>query len=371
MATSCYSDEDDEWLLQDEYEHRGSPHRGSPNTRSPSRSPASPASAARFQYTPVPTSATPRRERRPDRYDGKTPWRQYEAHFRAIAELNAWTKEEAAIQLASSLRDGACKILVPRPRDQFGNDRHFTLNELISRLERRYGPGELAEGYLLQLKQRRRKPRESLPELAEHISEMVQQAYPEAPPSFAERMGITHFKDALVESELRAAVHRDKPVTLEAAVLAALEAESYMMSEEQREKPKYVRLAEKGDKKDDEMKERLDRLEKNQDDFIKLMKEMTMRAQESRREPTETRVRRCYICGDKRHLKRNCPYQPPMGNARRSAPGIGGWPQAPQAPAQIGPQSYQNPPYNNSNNNQRQYQNQTTPFQSSQTQPRV
>ena len=167
------------------------------------------------------------KERIPDRFDGTTSWRDYWAHFEACWNLNEWSADEAVFVLAASLSKSACKVLNPKPRDSHGKVRGFTIDELKGRLERRYGPGELADIFLAQLKTRRQDQQESIQELGEAIGELVQQAYPDVPNEFQERVAVVHFTDAIIESEIRATLFRSRPTSLDEATIA-LETESFM-----------------------------------------------------------------------------------------------------------------------------------------------
>ena len=269
------------------------------------------------------------KERVPDRFDGSSPWRDYWAHFKACWDLNEWSDEEAALVLASSLSKSACKVLNPKPKDTRGRERSITIDELRKRLERRYGPGELAESFLAQLKTRRQGSRESIQELGEAIGELVRQAYPEAPNQFLERMGVVHFRDSIMEAEIRAALYRTRPASLDEAIKTATEAESFMEVEAQRDRPRYVRTVEKSETK--EVAERLDRMEKRQDELMRLLTDMTVsQKSESRPERGQMGPIQCYNCSELGHIKRNCPYLRygyPL-NENRSTPGSGRGPAA-------------------------------------------
>ncbi len=351
-------DEIDHWLLQDEYKSQSPEER---RNSSPAPSPTGFGSSPydRYRYSGFGSSAVKRRQRDPDQFEGKTPWNLYWAHFQAVWKLNKWQPEEAADQLAAVLTGGACHVFNPPVFDGDGRERALTIMELVDRLEKRYGPGELAESYLLQLKQRRRKPRETLRELAEAIQELIPRAYPEASTAFGDRMAVTHFKDALTESETRAAVHRARPKTLEEAVLAAMEMESFLKLEEQRERPRYVRRAE-GDGDNSEMKQRLEKLEKSQEELLQLVKTLSVAATDrATARPQPERRRKCYECGSEDHLVRSCPHYRYQGNEGWSAPRSRRWPnqRPPTAPPQRSSFTQPHP--------------QTTPHPQTQTQPRV
>lgn len=327
---NAYSDDETDYLLVDSYSPGHSPLGRSPVSPSmrfndyegeSDEGHSSGFSPKRSPKGEERREAGPRRlrEKIPDRFDGRSPWREYWSHFQACWDLNEWTKEEAAMNLASSLRDGACKVLVPKPIDREGRGRGLTIRELVARLERRYGPGELAESYLTELKQRRRHPKETIQELGENIRELVMQAYPEATVTFAERLAVVHFKDALREAETRAAVHRAKPATLDDAILAALESESFVRAESQRERPRHLRTVQKNVQFDERglLQDRITRLEESQQELVQLVKEMTLN------QAAQSQASRCYGCNRVGHFRRNCPYheqrsawEPQLGQRR-------------------------------------------------------
>jgi hypothetical protein len=92
----------------------------------------------------------------------------------------------------------------------------------------------MAENYLSTLKQRVQKKGENLLDLADDIQQLSLQAYPEAPYNFLERLTIGHFKDAVSDADVRSAIHRNNPKTLDGAVNAALDAENWLKIEKDR-----------------------------------------------------------------------------------------------------------------------------------------
>ena len=47
----------------------------------------------------------------PNKFNGKTPWREYKQHIAACKLANRWTNKEAKVFLAASLQREAVKIL--------------------------------------------------------------------------------------------------------------------------------------------------------------------------------------------------------------------------------------------------------------------
>ena len=249
------------------------------------------------------------KERVPDRYDGTTPFREYWAHFDACWDLNNWSNEEAALILACSLSKSACKVLIPKPKDSRGKERRLTISELKCRLERRYGPGELPESFMVKLQTRRQGLHETLQELGEAIGELVSQAYPDVPDTFLERMAVLHYRDSISDAEIRAALYRARPTSLDNAIKIAVETESWLTIEAQREKSRKVCTVEKMETKTTEVSERLDRMEKHQDELKSWLTDMASSQKAVSSHKRSKRVPlQCFHCHELGHKKSNCPY---------------------------------------------------------------
>ena len=258
------------------------------------------------------------KEREPDRFDGTTSWTEYWAHFDACWELNQWSNEEAALVLAASLSKSACKVLIPKPKGSFGNFRSFTIEELKGRLDRRYGPSGLAESYQAKLNAKRQGPNETLQELGYSIAELVRLAYLDVPNDFMERMSVIHFRDSVTEAEIRSALFRSKPTSLDESIKIAVEADSFLQMEASRDKPRTVGTV-KSCKITNGIGERLAQIEKRQDELVKMLSDLTTSAQRSRERPRRSQMmpRKCFHCHKFGHIKKKCPYRP-----RRDQPSV-------------------------------------------------
>ena len=171
----------------------------------------------------------------PDRFDGTSSWQDYRAHFDSCARINKWGEMTKARFLAASLKGSAQQILT-----DFGAV-DFTYRELVSLLERRFGPGEKAELYLAELRNRQRKPGESLQELGQAMRRLTALAYPEVNRAALDRLARMHFTDAIQDREIKMNIFHAHPLSLEDTIRVALEAESFLEAEKikNRVRPKY------------------------------------------------------------------------------------------------------------------------------------
>ena len=165
------------------------------------------------------------REVIPEKYDGTSSWRSYMTHFEACKQLNEWDDDIAEEWLAARLMGKATRVL-EEDRDGY--------EDLKNLLSAEFGPSDGVENYSAELKSRRRRPGESLKELGQSIKDLVRLAYPELPKTSRDRLGREYFKEALEDAELRQAIFRAKPSSLDEAVAAAKDWELFVKTEKTR-----------------------------------------------------------------------------------------------------------------------------------------
>lgn len=101
---------------------------------------------------------------KPATFDGSASWLDYKSHFEACAALNGWTDREKGLYLAVSLRGNAQGVL-----GNLAGELGRNYNELVRALEDRFAPANQTELYRVQLRERRQKATETLPELGQTI----------------------------------------------------------------------------------------------------------------------------------------------------------------------------------------------------------
>lgn len=158
-------------------------------------------------------------------YDGKVSWEEYFTLFQTASEVHQWTEVTKASMLSLSLRGDALSVLqsIP-PSDRLNYD------ELIKRLEMRFGHRHMEQVYRSQLRGRFQKQNETLQEFEAEIARLVRSAYPTVPDEICESLSIDKFLDGLRESETQQAIKLARPKTLSEALTQALEFEAVKQS---------------------------------------------------------------------------------------------------------------------------------------------
>lgn len=167
-----------------------------------------------------------RRDIRVATYGGSCDWNDYRSHFEACASINGWDEDEKGLYLAASLRGHAQGVLGDLSDDKKG---HY--NHLVRSLEERFAPLYQMELYRVQLKERKQRASESLPELGQTIRRLVNKAYPTAPGEVRETLAKEHFLDAFVNTEMRIKIKQARPIDLNTAVCLAVELETFYKAE--------------------------------------------------------------------------------------------------------------------------------------------
>ena len=265
---------------------------------------------------------------RPPLYDGSTSWDAYIAQFEMLAQLNHWTEVEKATLLVVSLRGAALPVLSNLPADRRSNYR-----ALVTALENRFGTAHQAELHRMKLRNRTRKRDESLAELMEDIERLARLAYPDAAHAMLELLAKDHFIDSLTDEDMKLRIRQNRPESLQQALEAALELESYWLASRQRAIP--VRSAQLDCENDctqsrpqtrtrpsemrpDVLEELQQCINKMQQLFQECMKSQGQKRptkRNSRRSSQSQKQFTCWSCGEAGHIKRNC-----KKRAKRSTP---------------------------------------------------
>ena len=166
------------------------------------------------------------KEIKPATFDGKSSWIDFRSHFDICAELNGWSEQEKGLHLAVSLRGSAQSILGNLHGD---SEKDFT--SLCRALEERFAPANQTELYRAQLRERRQKATETIPELGQDIRRLTNLAYSSAPIEVRETLANEQFVDALVSSDMRLRIKQSRPKDLNDAICHAVELDAFNNAE--------------------------------------------------------------------------------------------------------------------------------------------
>ena len=185
----------------------------------------------------VPQSAPMRVKARP--FGGEISWKDYRSHFERVCRINGW--HEKLDYLWVNLTGTALAYAESLPAATA-----MTYEDLCDALNGRFGVSQRAEVYKSELRSRQRMSGESLPALGQSIRQLVQNAYPGIGMQGCEELAVEKFREALTDSEQRMSVHRSHARSLDEAIKAAMDAESWQISE-RRSTPHRVRAMNVGD----------------------------------------------------------------------------------------------------------------------------
>jgi hypothetical protein len=163
---------------------------------------------------------------KPDRYDGSTPWRDFQLHFDECSYLNKWSQMDKAMFLRVTM-SGTARQAVTDLVKQYPAEQPPTYDQLLDALRKRFDHESQRELYRAKLINCERKPNESLPELASRIRRDVESAYPTYNRMAREDQCIEKFLASLEDTTIRLQVRATRPKTLDESVALAMEIETY------------------------------------------------------------------------------------------------------------------------------------------------
>ena len=197
----------------------------------------------------------------------------------------------------------------------------------MERLQLRFGVETQAELHQARLLNRRQFEGESLQMLATDIRSMVDLAYQDVGAVIQERIAVQHFTDALNDKDDRLYLRREKPSTLDRALSLARELESLrlldssnsfrragskvraMETERTQLQMQVDRLRLQIEKQQQQQLEAQENIIKQLNEFV-VKQEKPQGTQTGKNQVPQGCARRgweCWICGERGHLRRECP----------------------------------------------------------------
>jgi hypothetical protein len=164
---------------------------------------------------------------KPQPFDGREPINSFLAHFDVCARFNRWSNEDCCFWLQWSLKGRAQQVLWDLPSAQLGS-----YQNLVRALRERYGSDHQGELYRIELRNRRRAPKESLSDVMQDIRRLMVLAYTATSSDMWESIAINSYLEALNDPLLALEVRKRGPTTLEMAYRESLLLEGFIKASE-------------------------------------------------------------------------------------------------------------------------------------------
>lgn len=153
------------------------------------------------------TRILPRREvMKPQCFDGKESVNSFLAHFENCARFNHWTEEDKCSWLQWSLKGKAQQVLWDLPQSYL-----TSFSSIVMALRERYGSEHQRELYRIELRNRRRGPRETLSDLMQDIRRLMVLAYTVTLSDMWESIAVNSFLEALGDPHLTLEIVKREP----------------------------------------------------------------------------------------------------------------------------------------------------------------
>ena len=139
---------------------------------------------------------------KPGRFEGKTSWETFLAHFENCSDYNGWNSMDKLFQLKGALEGQAAQVLV-------SIDKWATYSDICRELKLCFGIEGAETQFESQLRARKRGKNESLQCLYQDVNKLVMQAYPGTRSRLRDRLAVDAFLLSLNDPDLELRV-RDK-----------------------------------------------------------------------------------------------------------------------------------------------------------------
>ena len=247
----------------------------------------------------------------PDQYSGEGNWSDWIDHFESVVAVNNWNADAKKLWLRVRLTGRAQKAykrLSAETRDDF--------EATVRALKDRFEPESKKELYAAEFQARKKKKGEEWADFGEDIKLLADKAFPDLNDDARERLALNSYLAQLDNMQVAVGVKQQRPKTVDEAVRATLELESYM-------KPAAKGVAPVGLEEESGFSA-VSAVQKTQEAMMGVLQNLVQRMEKleaegsnrSRRWPRNRggggggRTREemvCWECHEKGHLSRECP----------------------------------------------------------------
>ena len=159
----------------------------------------------------------------PEPYDGTGSWSEWSFHFENVATVNSWDDAQKLQWLRVRVTGRAQKALL-----RLQGATAATYEATRDALKARFDPESRRTRYQAEFQTRRKKAGEGWADFADELRSLSDKAYPELGEDARERLSINAYLMQLPQPQIAFSVRQKQPSTLDDAVTATLEMESYL-----------------------------------------------------------------------------------------------------------------------------------------------
>lgn len=153
-------------------------------------------------------------------------WTEWLEHFQSVAEVNKWVSEEEKLKWLKVRLTGKAQTAFRN----FSQDVRGNYGECVKALKKRFDPDSKKELYVAELHTRARQRDEDWASYGDALRTLADKAYGDLEEKARERLALTQFLAHIQNPQVAFGVRQKRPETVEAAVVATIELESYLAS---------------------------------------------------------------------------------------------------------------------------------------------
>ena len=163
----------------------------------------------------------------PEIFDGTGSWSEWSFHFENVAVVNGWDDEQRLQWLRVRVTGRAQKAL-----HRLTETATVSYEATRDALRERFEPESRRTRHQAEFQARRKRPGEGWADLADDLRSLADKAYPALQEEARERLSINAFLTQLPQPQVSFSMRQKQPSTLDDAVAATLEMESYLPSQQ-------------------------------------------------------------------------------------------------------------------------------------------
>ena len=159
----------------------------------------------------------------PEPYTGEGSWEEWTFHFENVAVVNGWDEAQKLQFLRVRLTGRAQKALQRLPEVSCN-----TYTAARSALQERFEPSSRRTRYQAEFQTRRKRGSEGWADFADDLKFLAEKGFPELQEEAKELLAVNAYLQQLNQPQVAFSVRQRRPRTLDEAVSATLEMESYI-----------------------------------------------------------------------------------------------------------------------------------------------